>query len=120
MLGAGDAGMTDDSVVAAMERAIVCVKAWVYVEETKRVSSVPSPRAARDATEAPDALATATRLAGAADSGGARFRARKVAAERLQEAFRTNVTDAERGDRAAFARIEKALAETQDGASDWL
>jgi hypothetical protein len=114
------ASKTDEDVVAAMERAIVCVKAWIYVLEAKRAGGMPSAKAVQDAAEASKALAIATRLAGAADPGGPRFRAREDAAEEFQKAFMTNEADAERGDRAASGRIEKALAEVQDSAIEWI
>jgi hypothetical protein len=109
----------DGSVLAAIEWALVCVDAWLRVEEMKRANVVPPRKMAQDAAAARAALARAEQLSGAAEATAPRYRARKDAAEALQDAFSKNEVAAERGDLDALKRIQSAIDNMRTTASEW-
>jgi hypothetical protein len=109
----------DASMVAAIEWAIICVDAWLRVQETKRANMMPSRKTVQDATAARAALARAAQLCGLALADGSHHEARKSAAENFRKEFYENEVSAERGDLDALAKILGAVDEIRSRASQW-
>jgi len=109
----------DGGVVAAIEWAIICVDAWLSVQEAKRANTAPSRKTAQDATAARIALARAAQLSGAARADGRQYEARKSAAETFRDEFYKNEVAAERGDLDALAKILGAVDEIRSKAGEW-
>jgi hypothetical protein len=109
----------DAGVVAAIEWAIICVDAWLRVQEAKRANAVPSRKTAQDASAAGVALARAAQLAGTAPADGHPHEARKSAAETFRDEFHKNEVAAERGDLDALAKILGAVDEIRRRAGEW-